>query len=81
MDAAGVVMPAHPATTTLAMAPGGMAEMSITARVLQLGVPVVTAFRVMRMVLLVSTTGLLFWLATTWRAKRAARSNDIEDLR
>jgi uncharacterized protein len=75
------VMAAHPATTVLAMAPGGMAEMSITARVLQLGVPVVTAFHVMRMVLLVSTTGLLFRLATTWRAERAARINVNEDLR
>jgi membrane AbrB-like protein len=75
------VMPAHPATTVLAMAPGGMAKMSITARVLQLGVPVVTAFHVTRMVLLVSTTGLLFRLATTWRAKRAVRINDNEDLR
>ncbi|MEP7084408.1 MAG: AbrB family transcriptional regulator, partial [Betaproteobacteria bacterium] len=48
-------MPAHPATTVLATAPGGVAEMSITAKVLQLGVPVVTAFHVTRMVLLVST--------------------------
>jgi membrane AbrB-like protein len=74
-------LPAHPATTVLAMAPGGIAEMSITAKVLQLGVPVVTAFHVMRMVLLVSTTGLLYRLATTWRAKRARRINDNEELR
>jgi membrane AbrB-like protein len=67
-------MPAHMATTVLAMAPGGIAEMAITAKVLQLGVPVVTAFHVMRMVLLVSTTGLLFRMATTWRAQRAGRS-------
>lgn len=72
-------MPAHPATTVLAMAPGGIAEMSITAKVLQLGVPVVTAFHVTRMVLLVSTTGLLFRLATTWRAKRTIRGNDDKD--
>jgi uncharacterized protein len=74
-------MPAHPATTVLAMAPGGIAEMSITAKVLQLGVPVVTAFHVMRMVLLVSTTGLLYRLASKWRAKRRTRSNDKEDPR
>ena len=66
-------MPAHPATTVLATAPGGVAEMSITAKVLQLGVPVVTAFHVTRMVLLVSTTGLIYRLAASWRAKLATR--------
>ena len=40
----------HPATLLLATAPGGIAEMSITAKVLQLGVPVVTAFQVCRLV-------------------------------
>ena len=64
------MMPAHPATTVLATAPGGVAEMSITAKVLQLGVPVVTAFHVTRMVLLVSTTGLIYRLAASWRANR-----------
>ena len=34
----------------LGTSPGGMAEMSITAKVLQLGVPVVTAFHVTRYV-------------------------------
>jgi len=74
-------MPAHPATTVLAMAPGGIAEMSITAKVLQLGVPVVTAFHVTRLVLLVTTTGLLYRLAVRWRVTRATRSNDREDPR
>ena len=37
-------------TAILATAPGGMAEMAITAKVLQLGVPVVTAFQVSRLV-------------------------------
>lgn len=72
-------MPAHPATTVLAMAPGGIAEMSITAKVLQLGVPVVTSFHVMRMVLLVTTTGLLYRLATTWRAKRGRQGKHSEE--
>ncbi len=40
----------HPATVLLATAPGGIAEMSITAKVLALGVPVVTAFQVCRLV-------------------------------
>lgn len=41
----------------LATAPGGIAEMSITAKVLNFGVPVITAFHVCRlMVLLVATS-------------------------
>ena len=40
----------HPATLLLATSPGGIAEMAITAKVLQLGVPVVTAFQVSRLV-------------------------------
>jgi len=40
----------HPATLTLATSPGGIAEMMcITAKVLQLGVPIVTAFHVSRL--------------------------------
>jgi uncharacterized membrane protein AbrB (regulator of aidB expression) len=53
----------HPATLVLATAPGGIAEMSITAKVLELGVPVVTAFHVTRVVLLLTCTAPLFaWL-------------------
>ncbi|GKT01287.1 AbrB family transcriptional regulator [Acidovorax sp. SUPP3434] len=40
----------HWVTMVLASAPGGIAEMSITAKVLQLGVPVVTAFQVCRLI-------------------------------
>jgi hypothetical protein len=40
----------HPATMVLGTSPGGIAEMAITAKVLQLGVPVVTAFQVCRLV-------------------------------
>ena len=40
----------HPVTLMLATAPGGIAEMAITAKVLQLGVAVVTAFQVCRLV-------------------------------
>ncbi|HEV2978187.1 MAG TPA: AbrB family transcriptional regulator [Casimicrobiaceae bacterium] len=53
----------HPGTLVLATAPGGIAEMSITAKVLELGVPVVTAFHVARVVLLLTCTAPLFsWL-------------------
>ncbi|KAF1044146.1 AbrB family transcriptional regulator [Xylophilus sp.] len=38
------------ATLALATSPGGIAEMSITAKVLQLGVPVVIAFQVCRLI-------------------------------
>jgi membrane AbrB-like protein len=50
-------------TMVLATAPGGMAEMCITAKVLQLGVPLVTAAHVTRVLILVTTTGPLFRLA------------------
>lgn len=59
-------------TMILATAPGGIAEMGITAKVLQLGVPLVTAFHVTRVVLLVTTTAPLFKIAQrlTIRYKR-----------
>lgn len=53
----------HPGTLVLATAPGGIAEMAITAKVLEFGVPVVTAFHVARVVLLLTCTAPLFrWL-------------------
>ena len=53
----------NPATAILAKSPGGIAEMSLTARNLQLGVPIVTAFHVTRMAALVMGIGPLFRLA------------------
>jgi len=50
-------------TMVLATAPGGIAEMAITAKVLHLGVPVVTAFHVTRMVILVTLTAPAYRLA------------------
>jgi membrane AbrB-like protein len=50
----------HPATALLATSPGGIAEMAITAKVLQLGVPVVTAFQVVRYVAVLTLTPVLF---------------------
>jgi membrane AbrB-like protein len=53
----------HPATLVLGTSPGGIAEMAITAKVLQLGVPVVTAFQVCRLVaVLVLVEPLYRWL-------------------
>ncbi|MEK8051925.1 AbrB family transcriptional regulator [Ideonella sp. DXS22W] len=50
----------HPATLVLATSPGGIAEMAITASVLGLGVPVVTAFHVVRYVAVLVLTGPLW---------------------
>ena len=50
----------NPATLVLGTAPGGIAEMCITAKVLQLGVPLVTAFHVTRVVVLLLVTAPLF---------------------
>jgi len=59
-------------TMVLATAPGGMAEMCVTAKVLQLGVPLVTAAHVTRVIILVTTTAPMFRLAKRlrhcWRA-------------
>jgi membrane AbrB-like protein len=53
----------HWATLLLGTAPGGIAEMAITAKVLQLGVPVVTGFHVMRLAaVLLLTEPLYRWL-------------------
>jgi membrane AbrB-like protein len=53
----------NPATLVLGTSPGGIAEMAITAKVLQLGVPVVTAFQVCRLVaVLVLVEPLWRWL-------------------
>lgn len=47
-------------TVGLGFAIGGVAEMTITAKVLQLGVPLVTAFHVSRMIAVLASTGYLF---------------------
>jgi membrane AbrB-like protein len=54
----GVGLPV--ATLVLATAPGGLAEMCITAKVLQLGVPLVTAAHVTRVFLLLVSTGPVY---------------------
>jgi uncharacterized protein len=54
----------HPATMLLATSPGGIAEMAITASVLGLGAPVVTAFHVLRYV------SVLLLTEPIWRWER-----------
>ncbi len=56
----------HPASVALGTAPGGIAEMCITAKVLQLGVPVVTVFHVVRYVAVLTLTAPLYrWLCVS----------------
>lgn len=56
-------------TLVLALAPGGIAEMCITAKVLQLGVPLVTAAHVVRVLILITTTGPGFQAARQLRKR------------
>ena len=48
----------HWSTAVIATTPGGIGEMALTAQALQLGVPVVTAFHVIRMAAVVLTAGM-----------------------
>lgn len=68
---AGIAVP----TMILATAPGGIGEMGITAQVLQLGVPLVTAFHLTLLVLLVTITAPLFRLARHYGVKLGRRRN------
>ena len=52
----------HTATLLLGTAPGGIAEMCITAKVLQLGVPTVTVFQLARYLAVLMLTAPLFRL-------------------
>jgi membrane AbrB-like protein len=50
------------ATAVVATTPGGIGEMALTAKALQLGVPIVTAFHAVRMAAVVLTAGGLYAL-------------------
>ena len=63
-----------PATMVLATSPGGVAEMSLTARNLDLGVPIVTAFHVTRMAALVMCAGSFYRLVHGRDGGRAANT-------
>jgi hypothetical protein len=65
------------ATMVLATAPGGIAEMSLTAKLLQLGVPVVTLFHVARMVAMVLLAGQVY----RWFARRQGWVRDLHAVR
>lgn len=58
----------------LATAPGGISEMCITAKVLQLGVPLVTAAHVTRVLVLITSTAPLYRLARALASRRRSGS-------
>jgi len=60
-----------PATLVLGTSPGGIAEMCITAKALQLGVPLVTACHVARVVVLLLSTGPVLGRAVGSYSRRA----------
>lgn len=53
-------------SSMIATAPGGVAEMAITAKVLHLDPPTVTAFHAMRLVFMVVGAGLMLKLCQRW---------------
>lgn len=63
------------ATAVLATTPGGIGEMALTAKVLKLGAPIVTAYHSVRMTLVVLTIGPMYRLmrraAGRWRREGA----------
>jgi len=61
----------HPATTLLGNSPGGIAEMCLTAKTLDLGVPLVTGFHVVRYVIVLVLTGPIY---QRWIRKAPARA-------
>ncbi len=58
------------ATMVLATSPGGIAEMSLTAKLLQLGVPTVTVFHVTRLAFILLTVGPMWRFVSTRRERR-----------
>jgi membrane AbrB-like protein len=62
-----------PATVLLGNSPGGIAEMCITAKVLDLGVALVTGFHVVRYVIVLVLTGPIW---ARWVRPRPDRSDD-----
>lgn len=71
VGALGWLMSLPFASLLLASSPGGMAEMSITAREMHLSVPLVTATHVLRVVLLTACAPLLCRLYLACREKRS----------
>jgi uncharacterized protein len=60
-------------TAVIATTPGGIGEMALTAKALQLGVPIVTAFHAIRMAAVVITAGYVY---SAWRRVQARGGDD-----
>ncbi|QAU36155.1 AbrB family transcriptional regulator [Janthinobacterium sp. 17J80-10] len=71
----GLMIPIPFAPLLLAASPGGMAEMSITAREMHLSVPLVTATHVLRVVLLTVFAPLLCRYYLAWRSNNFSSKN------
>jgi uncharacterized membrane protein AbrB (regulator of aidB expression) len=54
----------------IATTPGGIGEMALTAKALQLGVPIVTAFHAIRMAAVVLTAGIIYAAWARWTSRR-----------
>jgi membrane AbrB-like protein len=65
------------ASAVLATAPGGIAEMCITAKLLHLGVPLVTAYHLTRLVFVLLVASAAFRFAT-WASQRLRDSRKID---
>jgi hypothetical protein len=71
VGAFGWLTPLPFASLLLAASPGGMAEMSITAREMHFSVPLVTATHVLRVVLLTACAPLICRCYLAWREKKS----------
>ncbi|NLJ52489.1 MAG: AbrB family transcriptional regulator [Alcaligenaceae bacterium] len=57
-------------TAILAMSPGGLAEMAVTAKVLMLGAPLVTSFQVSRLIFVLLTVGPSYKFVSKYLSKK-----------
>jgi len=60
----------HWSTAIVATTPGGIGEMALTAKALQLGVPIVTAFHAIRMAAVVLSVGVTYRTWRRWKNRR-----------
>ncbi len=60
----------HWSTAIVATTPGGIGEMALTAKALQLGVPIVTAFHAIRMAAVVLSVGITYRVWGRWKNRR-----------
>ena len=60
----------HWSTAIVATTPGGIGEMALTAKALQLGVPIVTAFHAIRMAAVVLSVGITYRAWGRWKSRR-----------